>query len=145
MARDGLFFPAAAALHPRYRSPHRAIVGLCAWASCLALTGTFEQLFTYVVFVSVLFSLIGGLALFRLRRIRAEVARPYRAWGYPVVPVLFILGALFMVVNTLVERPVQSLAGLGLLAIGLPVFAYWRRTADLTRSTPAAARRPGPP
>lgn len=124
MARDGYLFPAAAAVHPRFHSPHVAIAGITVWSSILALSGTYEQLFTYVVFVSVLFSLLGGLALFRLRSTHAGIARPYRVWGYPVVPALFVLGALFMVVNTLGERPRESIAGLALLAVGLPV--YWR-------------------
>jgi len=128
MAKDGVLFPAAAAVHPKYHSPHVAIVGLTIWSSLLALSGTYEQLFTYVVFVSVLFSMLGGLALFQLRRTRPDAARPYRVWGYPVIPIAFILGALFMVVNTLVERPVQSLAGLGLLALGLPAYGYWRKS-----------------
>jgi APA family basic amino acid/polyamine antiporter len=98
----------------------------------LALSGTFEDLFTYVVFVSVLFSLMGGLALFRLRRARPDAERPYRVWGYPVVPIVFILGASFMVINTLTSRPVQSIAGLGLLALGLPAYFYWsaKRTGN---------------
>jgi len=129
MARDGLFFPAAAAVHPRYHSPHVAIIGLTMWSSLLALSGTYEQLFTYVVFVSVLFSLLGGLALFRLRRARPGDERPYRVPGYPVVPALFILGAAFIVTNTLVTRPVESIAGLGLLVLGLPAYAYWRARA----------------
>lgn len=126
MARDGVFFPAAAAVHPKYHSPHLAIVGLTVWSSLLALSGTYEQLFTYVVFVSVLFSLLGGLALFRLRWARPDAERPYRVWGYPIVPALFILGALYMVINTMTERPTESLAGLGLLALGLPAYRYWR-------------------
>jgi len=101
------------------------------WSSILALSGTYEDLFTYVVFVSVLFSLLGGLALFRLRLRRPDVERPYRVWGYPVVPVVFIAGAVFMVLNTLVSKPVQSVAGLGLLVLGLPAYFYWSR-----RSTP---------
>jgi basic amino acid/polyamine antiporter, APA family len=127
MAADGLFFRAAASVHPRYRSPHVAIVGLTIWASLLALTGTYQQLFTYVVFTSVLFSLLGGLTLFRLRTTRPAAARPYRVWGYPVVPGLFVLGSAVMVANTLRERPFESLAGLGLLVAGLPVYAYWKR------------------
>jgi APA family basic amino acid/polyamine antiporter len=128
MASRGLFFSAAGRVHPRYRSPHVAIVALTGWASMLALSGTYEQLFTYVVFTSVLFSMFGGLALFQLRRARPSAERPYRVWGYPVVPALFILGSIFLVVNTLLARPWQSLAGLGLLAIGLPVYAYWRKS-----------------
>ena len=122
MAKDGLLLPAAANIHPTYRSPHIALILITIWSSLLALTGTFEQLFTYVVFVSVLFSLLGGIALFRLRSLRPDLNRPYRVWGYPVVPLLFIAGASFMVLNTLMARPVQSLLGLGLLVIGIPVY-----------------------
>ena len=125
MASQGLFFKAASAVHPRFRSPHVAILGLTVWSSCLALSGTFEQLFTYVVFASVLFSMCGGLALFVLRRTRPGADRPYRVAGYPLVPALFIGGSLFLVINTLRERPFESLAGLGLLALGLPAYWYW--------------------
>jgi APA family basic amino acid/polyamine antiporter len=127
MAKDGLLFPSAAAIHPKYHTPHIAIIGLTLWSSILALSGTYEDLFTYVVFVSVLFSLLGGLALFRLRMRRPDAERPYRVWGYPVVPIVFIAGAVFMVLNTLVSKPVQSIAGLGILAVGLPVYYYWSR------------------
>lgn len=127
MAADGAFLPFASRIHPRYRTPHVAIVALCAWSCVLALSGTYEQLFTYVMFASILFSVAGGIALFRLRRIMPDRPRPYRAWGYPVVPAIFVLGALAFVTNTLFERPVESLAGLGLLALGLPVYWYWRR------------------
>jgi len=127
MAKDGLLFPSAAAIHPKYHTPHIAIIGLTVWSSILALSGTYEDLFTYVVFVSVLFSLLGGLALFRLRQRRPDVERPYRVWGYPVVPVVFIAGALFMVLNTLISKPMQSIAGLGLLVLGLPAYLYWSR------------------
>ena len=126
MAADGLFFSAAAKVHPRYHSPHVAILGITIWSSLLALSGTYEQLFTYVVFTSVLFSLFGGLALFRLRLVRPEAPRPYRVWGYPILPGLFVLGSVFVVVNTLMTRPFESLAGLGLLVIGLPVYLYWK-------------------
>ena len=74
-----------------------------------------------------LFSLLGGFALFSLRVRRPDAERPYRVWGYPVVPIAFILGALFMVINTLVSKPVQSIAGLGILVVGLPVYYYWSR------------------
>ena len=89
----------------------------------LALSGTYEQLFTYVMFASILFSVAAGIALFVLRRTRPQAARPYKTWGYPVVPLVFIIGSAAFVLNTLLERPVESLAGLGLLVIGLPV--YW--------------------
>ena len=127
MASDGLFFRSTAAIHPRFKSPHVAIVALTAWSSLLALSGTYEQLFTYVVFASVLFSVFGGLALFRLRGARPGAERPYRVWGYPFVPMAFVAGSIYLVVNTLIERPAESIAGLGLLLLGLPAYGYWSR------------------
>ncbi|HEX2446341.1 MAG TPA: amino acid permease [Vicinamibacterales bacterium] len=128
MSSDGLFFRATGTVHPRYRTPHVAIVAVTAWSIVLALSGRYDQLFTYVMFASILFSVAGGLALFRLRRTKPDHPRPYRAWGYPVVPALFIAGSVAFVLNTLVERPMESLAGLGLLALGLPAYWYWSRS-----------------
>ena len=102
-------------------------VALTVWSTILALSGTYEQLFTYVMFASILFSVAAGLALFRLRHTMPDRPRPYRTWGYPVVPLVFIAGATAFVLNTLMERPVQSIAGLGLVALGLPVYWYWRK------------------
>ncbi len=128
MAADGLFFRAMAAVHPRYRSPHVAVIGITIWSALLALSGTYEQLFTYVVFTSVLFSLMGGLALFRLRSTRPSAERPYRVWGYPVLPLFFVLGSVVVLVNTVQAKPFESISGLILLVIGLPVYMFWRRT-----------------
>jgi APA family basic amino acid/polyamine antiporter len=123
MGRDGVFLPAASRVHPVYRTPHVAIVALTVWSMVLALSGTYEQLFTYVMFASILFSMAAGVALFILRRTQPATARPYRAWGYPVIPAIFVLGSGAFVLNTLVERPVESITGLALVALGLPV--YW--------------------
>jgi APA family basic amino acid/polyamine antiporter len=127
MAADRLFFAVAASVHPVYRTPHVAIVALTAWSCVLALSGTYEQLFTYVMFASILFNVAGGVAVFRLRATQPGRARPYRVWGYPVVPGLFVLGSTVFVGNTLMERPVESVAGLGLMALGLPVYWYWQK------------------
>ena len=129
MARDGVFLPAAAKVHPRYRTPHIAIVALSGWSAVLALSGSYEQLFTYVMFSSILLHLVGAVGLFRLRRTRPDHPRPYRVWGYPFVPIVFILSSGAFVLNTLVERPKESFAGLGLLALGLPVYWYFKRTS----------------
>jgi len=134
MASDGVFLPAARRVHPRYRTPHIAIVALTIWSSVLALSGTYEQLFTYVMFASILFSVAAGVALFRLRYTMPEQPRPYRTWGYPLVPLVFVVGSLAFVVNTLVERPTESLLGLGLLALGLPAYWYWGRAAGKDRT-----------
>lgn len=129
MGRDGVFLPAASRVHPRYRTPHIAIVALTVWSMVLALSGTYEQLFTYVMFASILFSAAAGAALFVLRRTQPDRPRPYRAWGYPVVPAVFLVGSAIFVLNTLVERPVESFTGLGLVLIGVPVYLLQRRSA----------------
>lgn len=129
MAADGRFFPAAAKVHPVYRTPHMAILITSAWAAFLTLTGGYETLFTYVTFASVLFGSLGGAAIFVLRAKRPEVPRPYRAWGYPLVPALYVLGSLALVWNTLMERPGASIAGLGLVALGLPFYYHWAKAS----------------
>jgi APA family basic amino acid/polyamine antiporter len=134
MAQDGLFFRSLGAVHPVYRTPHVAIVCLTAWSMLLALSGSYNQLFTYVMFASLVFSVAGGVAVFRLRRTQPDRPRPYRAWGYPVVPGLFVLGSAAFVLNTLLERPTESLAGLLLLAAGLPAYWYWQRQERGTRN-----------
>ena len=129
MAADGRFFPAAAKVHPVYRTPHMAILITSAWAAFLTLTGGYETLFTYVTFASVLFGSLGGAAIFVLRAKRPEAPRPYRAWGYPLVPALYVLGSLALVWNTLMERPGASIAGLGLVALGLPFYYHWAKAS----------------
>ena len=123
MAVDGQFFRSAAAVHPKFRTPHVAIVMTCVWSALLTLTGTYEQLFTWVTFASVAFGVLGGLAIFRLRRSKPGIDRPYRVWGYPFVPALFVGGLAVLVVNTVVERPTESIIGVAIVALGLPVYA----------------------
>ena len=127
MAEDGVFFPALARVHPRYRTPSASILAQGLWASLLTFSGTYEQLYTYVTFVIVLFHATTGAAVFVLRRTRPDAPRSYRAWGYPLVPAVFILSSLALVVNTLAERPRETLFGVGILALGLPAYAWWRR------------------
>ena len=132
MANDGLFFKTVAAVHPVYRTPHVAIGLTCVWSALLAVSGSYNQLMAYVTFVSLMFGTLAGVGIFRLRRTHASVPRPYRTWGYPMVPVLFAAGSLLLVVNTLVERPAESLIGLVLVALGLPM--YWRWSRERARS-----------
>ena len=127
MASDGRFFPAAAAVHPVHRTPHVALLITSAWSVLLTLTGGYEALFTYVTFASVLFGTLGGLAIFVLRWRRPGLPRPYRALGYPVIPAVYVLGSFALVWNTLVERPTESIAGLALVAVGLPFYVRWSR------------------
>ena len=127
MAADRRFFPPAARVHPVYRTPHIALLITSAWSAFLTLTGSYEALFTYVTFASVLFGTLGGAAIFVLRARRPEIPRPYRTLGYPVIPLLYVLGSFALVWNTLMERPVASIAGLGLVALGVPFYVYWSR------------------
>lgn len=126
MAQDGVFFPALAAIHPRYRTPAASILAQGVWSAILALSGSYEQLYTYVIFAAVLFHAATGAAVFVLRRTQPDTPRPYRTWGYPWVPAVFILSSLWLVGNTLVEKPSESLIGLGFVALGLPAYAWWR-------------------
>jgi APA family basic amino acid/polyamine antiporter len=128
MARDGVFLKSCARIHERYRTPHFAIVALVVWSSILAVSGSYEQLFTYVMFASLLLHMLGAIALFQLRRTRPDAPRPYRVWGYPIVPAVFIVASAAFVLNTMIEKPRESLAGLGLVALGLPAYWYWRRS-----------------
>ena len=105
MAADGVFFDRVAHIHPRWRTPVDALWLQSGWAAVLCLTGSYSQLFTYVTFGGVLFHVAAGLALFRLRRTRPDMARPYRVWGYPVVPALFVAGMGLLTVNALQSAP----------------------------------------
>jgi len=129
MAEDGLFFRSLARIHPRFRTPGASILAQGLWSGLLALSGAYEQLYTYSTFAVVLFYAGTGAAVPVLRRTRPEASRPYRVWGYPWVPAAFVLVSLAFVANTLVERPTQALAGLGLMALGLPAYAWWRARA----------------
>jgi APA family basic amino acid/polyamine antiporter len=127
MGRDGVFFRALGEVHPRFQTPAIAIAVGGAWAALLTLWGSFEQLLTYVVFASWLFAALAAASVFVLRRRRPEAPRPFRVPGYPVTPALFILAALAIVVNTVVARPLQAGAGIGIVLLGTPIFLFWRR------------------
>jgi basic amino acid/polyamine antiporter, APA family len=127
MAQDKLFFRSLARIHPVYRTPSACIVAQGLWSIVLAFSGTYEQLGTYSIFAIFLFHAATGTALVVLRRTQPALPRPYRAWGYPWTPVFFVLTALAFVVNTLVVRPIESLWGVLLIALGLPAYFWWRR------------------
>ncbi len=134
MAQDGLFFERLSRVHPRFGTPAAAIITTALWSTVLVISGTFEQLLTYVVFMSWLWFALAALAIFAYRRREPSAPRPFRTPGYPVTPVLFVAAALAIVLNTVVAHPVQSLVGLGLAALGQPAYLWWRRAA---RSLPA--------
>jgi APA family basic amino acid/polyamine antiporter len=128
MARDGVFLPALARIHPKYQTPGPCILAQGLWAVLLTFSGSYEQLYTYVIFAVVLFHGLTGAAVVVLRRNRPDAPRPYRTWGYPFVPAVFVLVSLAIVLNTLIEKPAESLVGLAILALGVPAYAYWRRS-----------------
>jgi basic amino acid/polyamine antiporter, APA family len=126
MARDRVFFAKLAEVHPRFGTPAFSIVASSLWAMLLAITGTFEQLLTYVVFVGWIFYALGALALFAYRRRRPDDPRPFRTPGYPLTPLLFVASAVAIVLNTIVSQPGRAAVGLGLVFLGLPAFFAWR-------------------
>jgi basic amino acid/polyamine antiporter, APA family len=129
MARHGLFFRRLADLDPDSRAPVKATWFLGIWACVLALSGTFDQITTSVIFAVWLFTALVGSTLFVLRRKLPAAPRRYRALGYPVVPALFVIVAAWLVINSFSASPVESAAGLILIALGLPFYAYFRVTS----------------
>jgi APA family basic amino acid/polyamine antiporter len=128
MARDGVFFKKVAELHPKYSTPMFAIVFQSLWAMLLILFwGTFENLISYVVFTDWIFFALAASSVFVLRKRSPHAERPYRTLGYPVTPIFFISLSSWFVLNTLFEKPAQAWAGLGFLALGVPVYYLWRR------------------
>jgi APA family basic amino acid/polyamine antiporter len=125
MARDGLFWKRLQRLDPRTQAPTAALQAQMAVAAVLALTGSFQALYEFVVFALTFFFAATAIAVPVLRRSRPEIERPYRVWGYPVVPVLFaaLNGAIFVL--SAAARPVQALAAAGVLALGVPSYFVW--------------------
>ena len=132
MARDRIFFRIADGIHPKFRTPGRALIFQGVLTSLMALTGTFEELTSLFIFAAWIFYALATLAMFRLRRTEPNLPRPYRTWGYPWVPALFVLGALALTVNIWIERPVRSSIGLALILVGLPFYRRWQQEATKT-------------
>ena len=126
MARDGLFLQKLAEVHPRHGTPAVSIIAGTLWAMVLAASGTFEQLLTYVVFVGWIFYALGAACVFVLRRTRPLAERPFRVPGYPWTPLLFILAAAALVVNTIATQPGRAAAGIAVVLLGIPVYFVWR-------------------
>ena len=128
MARDGVFFSKLAEVSPRFNTPAIAIVASSVWAMVLvALPGSsFEQLLTYVVFVGWIFFALAALAIFAYRRRAPEMHRPFRTPGYPVTPMLFVLSAAAIVINTVVTQPRNVIFAIGLMVLGIPAYYMWR-------------------
>ena len=140
MARDGLFFPSLARLHPRYRTPSAAILFQGTWAILLTLSGRYGDLLDYVVFGDWIFfgATAATLFIYRARERRAADSAPlrFRMPGYPVLPIIFILAALYVVAGSIASNPANAIRGTGLITLGVPVFLFWQR-----RKRPAADER----
>jgi APA family basic amino acid/polyamine antiporter len=127
MAKDGIFFKELASIHPKFLTPHISIIAMGVWSMVLILFfGTFERLFTYVIFGQWIFFGLTVAAVIILRRKKPDMPRPYKTWGYPVTPLVFILAALFIAVSTVLTQFWNAMAGLGIILLGLPFFLYWK-------------------
>jgi APA family basic amino acid/polyamine antiporter len=127
MARDRVFFASMAEIHPRFRTPARALVLHGLVAAALTLTGTYNDLLTLTAFSSLMFNILTVIGLFVLRRTEPTLPRPYRALGYPVLPALYVLVSAFFLVYILIGDPRNSGLGLGLTLLGGPAYLYWTR------------------
>lgn len=129
MARDGLFFQFANRIHPSFRTPSGSLIFLGSIAALLALSGTYEELYSLFVFAVWIFFALTAIALLRLRNIEPDLSRPYRAWGYPLTPLVFLIAAIALTANLWMVRPVRSSLGLLVILAGIPFFHRWRKSS----------------
>lgn len=127
MAKDKMFFQRMGEVHPKFRTPAKSLVIQGTWASILCLTGTYDQIFTYVIFAGWIFYALGGVAVFILRKNQPNAERAYKVPLYPIIPVAFILVATWFVYNTIVEQTADSMVGLLLVVAGIPFYLYWQK------------------
>jgi basic amino acid/polyamine antiporter, APA family len=127
MAKDGVFFKRMAEVHPKWRTPAFALIGQSAWAAVLAVSGRYDQLYTYVMFGMVLSYTLTVIGVFVLRWKRPDAARPYRCTGYPWLPGFYVLVIGAWTLNTIFNRPVEAALGAGIVLLGVPGYLYWKR------------------
>ncbi|MGZ4826487.1 MAG: APC family permease, partial [Terriglobales bacterium] len=132
MAKDGLFFRGVARLHPTYKTPAVSLMVQMVWCSILCLSGTYGQLLDYIIFAVLVFYILTILGLFVLRTKLPDAPRPYRAIGYPVLPAIYIVMALFIDIVLLRYKPQYTWPGLIIVLVGIPVFYLWRGSANRT-------------
>jgi len=125
MAKDGLFFPRAAEIHPKYHTPNPALWMQGAWACLLVLSGSFDQLTDMLIFAAFFFYGATAFGVFILRRREPDAERPYKVWGYPVVPALFVLFCVALIVITCINHPREAGLGVVLMLTGVPLYFYW--------------------
>lgn len=138
MARDRLLFSSIGRVHPRWLTPANSLFVQAVISIALTITGEYNWLYTYVIFSEFVFYALMCGAVIRLRRRRADLPRPYRAWGYPVTPILFIAFSLWLVANTIWEDPIDSAVAAGLIALGLPFYFYFKKKLSAISYQPSA-------
>jgi len=131
-ARDGLFFKSVGSVHPRFETPHLAIAVQGVWSAVLAISGSYEILFSYVIFAAWIFYGMAVLGVIVLRHRKPNLPRPYKMWGYPATPAAFAAVSFWFVINTIVTTPKSSLIGLAIVAAGVPVYYIWRKATSHT-------------
>jgi APA family basic amino acid/polyamine antiporter len=137
MARDGLFFARAGHLSSTTNVPVWALGVQGVWTALLTLTGSYGQLLDYVIFAALIFYVATTIALFRLRATQPNLERPYRAFGYPVIPALYLVAALGIAIILLVAKPQYSFAGLFIVLLGIPVYYVWRAQGKAVANQPS--------
>ncbi len=128
MAQDGVFFKRMAVIHPKWRTPAFSLIGQGVWAGVLALSGRYDQLYTYVIYGMVLSYTLTVIALFWLRWKRPDIPRPYRCTGYPWLPAIYVLIGAAWTLNTIITRPTEAFWGTAIVLIGVPGYLYWKRS-----------------
>jgi APA family basic amino acid/polyamine antiporter len=129
MARDGLFFKSVGKLHPRYRTPAAGLIVQAVWTTILCVSGSYSQLLDYIIFAALVFYILTILGLFVLRFKQPDAPRPYKAFGYPVLPALYIVMAASVCAVLLRYKPQYTWPGLILVLLGVPVYLFWSRSA----------------
>ena len=130
MAADGMFFKSLAKVSPRTRVPVNAVLAQCGWASVLAISGTYDTLTDSVVFASCLFYALSAAAVIIFRQREPDLPRPFRTWGYPFTPIVFVMVSAALLASALYATPKQALLGVGVILLGVPFYFYWSRQRD---------------
>jgi basic amino acid/polyamine antiporter, APA family len=128
MAQDGTFFKRMAEVHPKWRTPAFSLIGQGIWAAVLALSGRYDQLYTYVIFGMLLSYEMTVIGMFLLRWKRPELPRPYRCTGYPWIPALYVITGAAWILNTVIKRPTEAFGSMAIVLVGVPGYLYWKRS-----------------
>lgn len=127
MARDNMFFRSLGNIHPRFGTPHTSLVVQGIWSCVLVMSGSFDTITDYVMFAAWLFYALGAAGVFVLRKKMPDTPRPYKVWGYPILPALFVIFSFFFLVNTVVSNTENAMMGFILIFIGVPFYFYWKK------------------